>query len=258
MTPWVRNLIVANLGVFFLTQSSRALHSSLALFVEFPGVLMRPWTPLTYMFVHADFAHLFGNMLILFFLGPRVESRLGSRRFATSYVVAGLGGAALSFVFARNTAMIGASGAVYGVVLTYAMFWPRENLWLFGVLPLQPRAIAGFMFILALLNGFDGLEDGIAHFAHLGGFLGAFVYARWIALTSPAREFKDRVYGHDRRRFGQDSQDVERWQQIRLEDLHEVNRVEVERLQAKIKDQGVGSLTIDERAFLNRFARQPL
>ena len=79
MTPWVRRLLIANVLVFFFTQLQPQVGILLALFPA--GVLVRPWTPFTHMFVHADIWHLFFNMIALYFFGPRVEARLGSGRF---------------------------------------------------------------------------------------------------------------------------------------------------------------------------------
>ena len=76
-------------------------------------------------------------MIGLFFFGPRLESRLGSRGFLLLYFVSGLGGAVFSLLFAREAAVVGASGAVFGVLLGFAMFWPRERIYIWGVLPVQ-------------------------------------------------------------------------------------------------------------------------
>src|SRR5687768_5462619 len=107
-----------------MTSMNRELLNLLALYPF--AVLQRPWGVLTYMFVHAGFAHLFFTMIGLYFFGPRLESRLGSRSFLTLYLLAGLGGAVFSFVFSREAGVVGASGCVYGVLLGFAMFWPRE------------------------------------------------------------------------------------------------------------------------------------
>ena len=256
MTRWIKNIVLANVVVFFFTTSYPMLTGVLALQVHPLAVALRPWTPITYMFVHAGVGHLFFNMLWLFFMGSRVEAHLGGRKFLNLYILSGLGGVVLSFVFARGIAIVGASGAVYGVVLAYAMFWPRETIWIFGVIPVQPRAIAGFMLVMGLLGGFDRVADGVAHFAHLGGFLGAFVYVRWLHHNAPNRKFKEKAYAKDKRRPSRDGEDERRWARIPVENLHEVNRDEVERLQAKIKDMGIASLTLDERAFLNRSSTQ--
>ena len=109
---------------------------------------------------------------------------------------------------------------------------------------------------MGLLGGFDRVNDGVAHFAHLGGFLAAFLYVQWLKHNAPQKKFQAQMYAADRRRPGQDGDDARRWGQIRLDTLHEVNRDEVERLQAKIRDGGIGSLALDERAFLNRVSKQ--
>src|SRR5690606_1798942 len=97
LTPWVKRLIIANVAVFLATWAAPVLVT----WLEFAParVLSRPWTPLTYMFVHAGFLHLLFNMLGLYFFGPPLEARWGSREFLKYYLICGLGGAALSFVF---------------------------------------------------------------------------------------------------------------------------------------------------------------
>src|SRR4029079_11028565 len=99
----------------------------------------RPWTLVTYMFLHAGLGHIFWNMLGLYFFGPRVESRMGSQRFITLYFVSGIVGALFSVVLAPRFAVLGASGAVLGVLMAFARFWPRERLYIWGVLPIDAR-----------------------------------------------------------------------------------------------------------------------
>ena len=118
-------------------------------------------------------------MLALFFFGPRVEERLGARRFLTLYFLSGISGAALSFVFSPTAAIIGASGAVFGVELAFARFWPRVPIYIWGVLPIEARWMIVGMTVLTLYGASSG-GGGIAHFAHLGGFLGAFIYLRFL------------------------------------------------------------------------------
>ena len=168
----------------------------------------------------------------------------------------GLEGAALSFAFAVGAvgAIVGASGAEWGVLRGCGGLWPREGIYIWGIVPIQARWLVGVMTAMTVFFGFGGAQDGVAHFAHLGGFLGGYLSMRHLDRNSPHRKFKELSYGADRRRPGQDSQDMHRWANIRAESLHEVNRDEVERLQAKIRDLGVASLTLDERAFLNRFS----
>src|SRR3990170_1841799 len=124
MTPWVARLIITNIVVLFLQLAYPALTPQLWLVPAL--ITARPWTALTYMFLHGGLGHLFFNMLGLYFFGPRVEARLGSRRFIGLYLVSGLVGALLSLVLAPRSLIIGASGAVLGVLMAFARFWPRQ------------------------------------------------------------------------------------------------------------------------------------
>jgi len=112
MTPWVLRLIVANTAVFLLSMTVAGLMDSLVLVPAL--ILQRPWSAITYMFLHGGLGHLFFNMLALFFFGSRVEERLGERRFLILYFASGVAGALLSAVFSPWSAIVGASGAVFG------------------------------------------------------------------------------------------------------------------------------------------------
>jgi len=250
MTPWVKRLLFANVVVYFLTMNSRELFFTLAYIPA--QVLTRPWTPVTSMFVHAGLMHILFNMLGLYFFGPRLEARLGSKNFIWLYMVSGLMGAALSFL-TPQAAIVGASGAVFGVFLGFAKFWPTAQVYIWGILPVQARWLVVGMTALSLWGGFGGVQQGVAHFAHLGGFLGGFLWLKWIEARSPAKRFKKQVYAHVAPSATKDPEHVKRWMNIRREDLHEINRDEVDRLLRKIERDGVKSLSLDERAFLDRF-----
>src|SRR3954467_10815747 len=140
MTPWVIRLIVANVAVFvlklFLPKDQSFLLEDLLALV--PAYLpQRPWTIITYMFVHAGGTHILFNMLFLYFFGPRLEDKLGSGPFAWLYFMSGIAGGLLSWVFTPYVPIVGASGAVSGVALGFAYFWPREPIYVWGVLPVQ-------------------------------------------------------------------------------------------------------------------------
>src|SRR5438105_3314861 len=137
VTPWVLRLIVANVVVFFL-QSTAPWITRAFLFVP-ALVFVRPWTIVTYMFLHdpGSIMHILFNMVGLYFFGPRVEERLGSRRFLTLYFVSGIAGAVLSFFLAPGAAILGASGAVFGVMLAFAHYWPRVQFLLWFIVPIE-------------------------------------------------------------------------------------------------------------------------
>ncbi len=249
MTPWVVRLIAANIVVFLL--QSAFPHADSA-FVLVPAlILQQPWSVVTYMFLHAGMGHLFFNMLMLFFFGPQVEARLGGRNFLILYFASGLGGAALSFI-QPSAGVVGASGAIFGVFLAYARYWPRVKVFIWGVLPIEARWLVVLMTAISVLGGFGAVEPGIAHYAHLGGFVGGYLSLRFIERRSTARRWQQ-VATPMVRRVAADAGAVERWARIPRESLHEVNRDELDRILDKLRAGGVGSLSPGDREFLDRF-----
>lgn len=254
MTPWVSRLLLTNVVVFLLTTSNPLLGRALGFAPA--AVLHQPWliyTVITYMFVHAGLWHIFFNMLGLFFFGPRLEMRLGGTGFLRLYFWSGFGGALLS-VGQPNIMIIGASGAVFGVLLAYAMFWPTDQIYIWGVLPVQARWLVVFLTVMSLWQGLDGVQDNVAHFAHLGGFGAAFLYIKWRQRNSPAEKFKRQAYGMQPTPTPERPAMAEAWRNIKREGMHELNLEELDRILEKIASLGVEALTLDERAFLDRFS----
>jgi len=255
MTPWVLRLIVANVLMYLVTHGQVLPPQVVNSLVLVPRLVVRePWTPVTYMFLHAGLWHIFLNMLVLYFFGPRLEARIGGRHFLGLYFISGLGGAALSLVM-TPAPIIGASAAVFGVVLAYARYWPHDRVYIWGVLPIEARWLAVGMAALELAAPVIGFEPGVAHFAHLGGFAAGFLYVKWMEHASPARRFKQRATGTaeaNTRRSEQEA--LRRWSTINRDGLHEINRMEVDRLLEKVARGGPASLTPDERAALDRFS----
>jgi len=257
MTPWVRKLLIANVIVFFLVPYGSAIYIQGA----FVGsrMLLEPWTLFTYQFLHAPgLGHIFFNMLALYFFGPRLEERMGARAFLILYLGAGVFGAVLSSVFSPNTLMVGASGAVYGVVAAFAIVWPFERVYLWFVLPVPIWALAIFMVVFSLQSSVVGVDDGIAHFAHLGGLLFGGAYLKYWEYRngSALRTFQKKMQmpSGDTSSIFRDRGAVARWETIDVSDLHELNRAEVEELLERVKRDGAAALSASERQFLDRMA----
>ena len=154
MTLWVRRLLFANVTVFLLV---RALPGEIVNQLVLVPVLVpvRPWSVLTYQFLHAGFWHLLMNMIGLYFFGPRLEARIGSRHFLLLYLLSGVGGAVLSILTPRAF-IVGASGAVFGVLLGFARYWPRERIYIYAVIPVEARILVVFLAALSLWSGIGG------------------------------------------------------------------------------------------------------
>ena len=254
LTPWVKRLLIANVVVFLLSTMAMPELYRIGMLVP-SAALLRPWTLITYMFLHAGFAHLFFNMLGLIFFGPRLEDRLGSRDFMKLYLWGGIGGAVLSFVFAPQFAVVGASAAVYAVLMGFAVFWPRERVYIYGILPVEAWLLVGAFVLISIGLGVGGDRSGVAHYAHLGGLVTGFVYLRWRDWRRGAarRDFKRKVQDTGSG-AGSDRAALQRWETIDTSLLHELNRDEVRALLAKARTLGVRALTLDERAFLDRMS----
>ena len=205
------------------------------------------WQPVTYMFLHGSFSHILFNMLALYFFGPRVEQRLGSDRFIALYLISGTFGALLSFVFAPYAPIIGASAAVFGVMFAFAKFWPTDLIYIWGIIPVQARWLVIITTVMAIAFGFTGAQSGVAHFAHLGGYAGAFLFLWYLERTQGARQFKKTALAPVA-----DPQ-LGNWRNVDRQGIHAVNKDEVNRILDKISASGLPSLTPQERLFLSNF-----
>jgi len=174
-------LIGLNVLVFALTSVVRETYVYLALI---PGAVLQlgwVWQPFTYMFVHANLNHLLFNMLGLFFFGSAVERSLGSREFTFFYLLTGtLAGLFSLAAFALGGAMgihlVGASGAVYAVLLAFAVINPRAKIFIWGLVPVPaPLLVAGYT-VIELWSQLFGSGGGVAHLTHLAGFAFAALY----------------------------------------------------------------------------------
>lgn len=253
MTKWVTTIIAANVGVYLLQQTVPGLTNELILVPAL--VAQHPWTPFTYMFLHApnNFGHILFNMLALYFFGPRLEQLLGGSRFIALYILSGLGGAALSFLPQYYFApILGASGAVFGVVTAYARVWPRDRIYIYGILPVQAWWFVVGMAAYSVAGGLGYADKGTAHFGHLGGIIVGYLYMAWLSRRSGAKKFQRQATAVLPMTSETDS--VKRWNAIPISQLHELNRGEVIRLLEKVRTEGAKSLSLEERATLDRFS----
>ena len=245
MTRWVQRLLIANVAMYFVQQTMPSVTDSL-MFVPVLA-LARPWSIITYMFLHGSITHILFNMIGLFFFGPRVEQRLGASRFLWLYFLSGISGALLHLWLAPHSPIIGASAAIYGVVLAFARFWPTDKIYIWGILPLEARWLVGITIVMAIYSGLNGSTGGVADFAHLGGYVGAYLYLRWLEETKGSKRFRELAV------TAPPDRQLSNWKRVNLQSVHELNRVEVNRILDKISASGLGILTPQEKQFLSNF-----
>jgi len=181
----VKALIVANVVVYVLSilfghyavTSTFAVVPSRVLHLEPLGILGL----FTYQFLHGGVWHLAINMLLLWMFGSELEERWGSRFFLKYYFVCGVGGglAYALLSFGQNAPSVGASGAIYGLLMAYAIWFPNRVVLLAFLFPIRVRHVIVFLIVIQTLQAIEATGTGIAYTAHLGGMAFGYFYLRW-------------------------------------------------------------------------------
>jgi membrane associated rhomboid family serine protease len=186
-SPAVKFLILANIAAFLVSSVVREVIFWLGLMPSavFGGLAI--WQPVTYMFLHGDIGHLLLNMLSLWMFGTELERTWGTRFFTKYYFVTGVGAAALTLLWAvsplpmadqmYNTVTIGASGAIYGVLLAYGLYFPHRVIYLI-VFPIQAKYFVMIVGAITFYSSIGAGRSGIAHTAHLGGLIVGYLYLK--------------------------------------------------------------------------------
>jgi membrane associated rhomboid family serine protease len=286
LTPAVQAVMAINIVVMFV-QITVVNYADMASWLGFDtaGLPGRWWSALTYMFVHAGVWHLVANMYALYVFGPRVEHGWGYRRFTWFYLLCGLGGAAFDMLFLRTGGLVGASAGVFGVMTAYAMQWPDEEVYLMFVLPMRVRtlvvALLVFNMVLGLLGTGVSATDtsNVAYFAHVGGILAAYLYVRMATSSSmdnvrqkvanlPDADEPPRAIPRNlpRRERGDEVDDiVAKSKAIAAKRVTAITPTarrrepkpdELNRVLDKISEQGIDSLTSDERKVLEEMSKK--
>jgi membrane associated rhomboid family serine protease len=283
MTRAVQWLLGLNIGVYFLQLTlfgPDAVYSALALNpARFPTSW---WTVATYMFVHAWLLHLAFNMLTLWMFGPRLEQEWGSRAFVQFYLWCGLGGAVAHLLFAQHSAVVGASGAVSGVLVAYALRWPDEEVYLFGVVPMKSRWLVAAMLTMNIIFALSP-SSRIDWTAHVGGMAFGWIFLKlyslggikrvrgWVSAVPDESDDMPRAVPRNRSPMRDRARAVDEvvarsnamvireskpLQQVPKNETPKEYEARVNRVLDKISRQGIGSLSGDERRLLEEMSRK--
>lgn len=144
------------------------------------------WQLVSYMFLHASLGHIFFNLFALWMFGQSIENFWGTRRFTIYYFLTGIGAALLHMMIGGGGApTLGASGAVYGILLAFGMMFPeRRIMLLFPPIPIKAKYFVAIFGVIELVSGISRANSGVAHFAHLGGMLVGFILIKYWGLKS--------------------------------------------------------------------------
>jgi membrane associated rhomboid family serine protease len=211
------------------------------------------WQLVTFQFLHAGIFHWLFNMFILWMFGRELEVRWGTAEFLKFFFITGLGAglSVLALSPHSNVATIGASGAVFGLLVAFAMVFPDATLYLYFLIPVKAWQAAALFAVIELFAGLEGGGMGISRFAHLGGMLTGYLYLRygWQLSTDLGAPWRSLSKAIQKRRMAPRKKPVE---------FHEVTDdlvQEVDRILEKILKHGADSLTPEEKQMMDRYSR---
>lgn len=227
------------------------------------------WQLITYQFMHGGFWHIFFNMFVLWMFGASIEDIFGSKKFLTFYLLAGVS-AGLFQLFVtpllggQGAVTIGASGAIYGVMIAFALFFPDTLIFLYFLIPVKAKYFIGFMIVIEFLS-VDSASSGVAHLAHLGGAIFAFLYIMFdrnshVSIKDMFRKsyyYKPKsnsnIFNNPFTKRKSDNRDVEDANYYEIDKKEEddtVTQEEIDKILDKISRSGYQNLTEKEKKIL--------
>lgn len=278
--PVIKTLLITNVVVFFIQilgneiivsgnlVLSQILLKYFALIPigSFSDTSFYPWQLITYQFMHGDFSHIFFNMFALWMFGMEIENMWGSKKFLIFYltagVVAGLCHLFLSPLLGAIAApTIGASGAVFGVLIAFALFFPNRYIFLYFLIPVKAKYLIGFLIVFEFL-AINSAQSNIAHLAHLGGALAGFLFI-WFDKSSNI-DLKSMIRRNKFNRSASSSSSMfnifnrdDKIQEAKYHDINsdkgkkvEVTQEEIDKILDKISQSGYQNLTEREKKIL--------
>jgi membrane associated rhomboid family serine protease len=259
ITKAVKYLLLINVGVFFLEFLWRP--ELIHLFGLTPALVKKGfiWQPFTYMFLHGGLFHILFNMFALWMFGCEIERTWGTREFVKYYFITGLGAGLFTFIlsFNSNIPTIGASGAIFGILVAFALMFPDRLIYLYFLIPIKAKYLVAFFAVLEFMASFRYTSDGIGHFAHLGGMIVGYVYIkadfripsffRLSTYVNRAKDFKHRrrMKAIDKKRE-REQRLMERVDQI-LDKINQVGYDNLTREEKKILEQASQLLSKQEK-----------
>jgi len=251
----IRTIIIINVVVYFVM-----VLFGLQRFFSFNfGLVPRSvigkgyvWQLVTYLFIHGGFWHLFWNMFVLWMFGTEIENYWGRKEFFKYYFVTGVGAGVITLLCSLGSPIpvVGASGAIYGVLVAFGMMFPNRYIYFYFLIPIKAKYFVVLMGVMTFISSLSLGYSNISHLTHLGGLLIGFVYLKreWIrfklARWMPSFEFKKIFKKVRKPTQGKSGFDSKKY------DTDETLKEEVDRILDKISSQGYDSLTEEEKKLL--------
>jgi len=267
LTPWVGRLIAATAVAQLLLETVFVSPEIRFLLSMNPAMVgSRPWGLVSYLFVHSGIIHLAANMLGLYLFGTEVENRMGSRAFLLYYLYCGVGAALFALLLnvagLHQTPIVGASGAVLGVAVAFAMFWPEVEIRVFPIpLPIKARTLVILLAIMDLVAA-RWFPGGTAHEAHLGGMLAGWLFFRAQGLSrrqpspTPRQQPERVVMVQQPAARDAEPRAIAPARPLQSRPGSDPVAAELDRVLDKISATGIESLTPEEKRFLKEVSKR--
>ncbi len=276
--PIIKNLLIINAAVFFFQLLASnfmiggkpgmyVLNEWFALNPLVEGANFQVWQLITYQFMHAGFGHIFFNMFMLWMFGMEIENILGSKKFLYYYLICGVAaGLAQLFIaplFSVPAFTIGASGAVFGVMIAFALMFPDRLIFLWFLIPIKAKYLIGLLFVLEIFWIGDAGSD-VAHLAHLGGAIAGFIFIMLDKKTDVTlkhmfnksyyrtSEKPPNIFSGITERFRKKDDEVKeaKFYDIKDDADEEITQEEIDKILDKISKSGYQNLTEKEKKTL--------
>ena len=238
-TDAIKILVSVNFGIFLLQTIARTEGMFFPLFGLVPKLVWSEfmlWQPFTYLFFHGGIWHVLVNMFVLWMFGSELERLWGKEHFLKFYFVTGVGAGLVTMIFGLNsmTPIVGASGAVYGVLLAYGLTYPNRTVYLYGIIPIKSLWFVIGIGVIAFMSSFDNVSQ-ISHLTHLSGMMIGYLMLKrpvrfndlWFTIRKRTLEYKIK---HEEKKVSQ----------------HQAIEREIDRILDKINREGFDSLTEEE------------
>ena len=238
-TDAIKILVSVNFGIFLLQTVARTEGLFFPLFGLVPKLVWSEfmlWQPFTYLFFHGSIWHVLINMFVLWMFGSELERLWGKEHFLKFYFVTGVGAGLVTMIFGLNsmTPIVGASGAVYGVLLAYGLTYPNRTVYLYGIIPIKSLWFVIGIGVIAFMSSFDNVSQ-ISHLTHLSGMMIGYLMLKrpvrfndlWFTIRKRTLEYKIK---HEEKKITQ----------------HQAIEREIDRILDKINREGFDSLTEEE------------
>ena len=249
MPEGVKLLLIINISVYILIELSGYKNTLFQMFGLVPISVIQEfkfWQTITYLFIHGGFLHIFFNMFVLWMFGKDLEVDWGKKQFIIFYFLCGIGSGAITTLMSMTSfiPIVGASGAIYGMLVAYGFTYPNRMVYLYGIFPIKVKYMVLGLGIIAFLASVSTSQSSISHITHLSGMMIALlyiIYTKWKNVKLWYMQLKLKTISQNN---------------ITQNEEKELIKLRVDRILDKLNDSGWESLTIKEEEFLTNASKR--